>query len=69
MTNPAPEPTLTSIQGEFPGWVCWRGISGVVYARRVTRRRNSGYDVKAENTTQLRDQIIRAESLTGEPDA
>ena len=63
MTSPTPEPTLASIQHEFPGWVCWRGVSGMVYARRAERPRNSGYDVKGEDPMDLRDQIIRAESL------
>jgi hypothetical protein len=63
MTSPTPEPTLDSIQREFPCWVCWRGICGMVYARRAERRRNSGFDVKGEDAMDLRDQIIRAESL------
>jgi len=59
----ADEPTLASIQREFPGWVCWRGISGAVYARRSDRLRNSGYGVKGEDPRDLRDMIIRAEAL------
>lgn len=66
VTSPTPEPTLAGIQREFPRWVCWRGISGTVYARRAERRRNSGYDVKGETTAKLRDEIVRADSMTGE---
>lgn len=62
MTSPTPEPTLVSIQHEFPGWVWWRGVSGLVYARRSERPRNSGYDVKGEDPMDLRDEIIRADA-------
>lgn len=62
MTSPTPEPTLASVQREFPQWACWRGISGMVYARRSERPRNSGYDVKGEDLMDLRDQITCAQS-------
>jgi hypothetical protein len=68
MTSPTAEPTLASIQREFPGWVCWRDISGMVYARRAERPRNSGYDAKGEDAIDLHDQIIRAEARTSEQD-
>jgi hypothetical protein len=25
---------LTALRGQFPGWEAWRGISGLLYARR-----------------------------------
>lgn len=58
-----------SIQREFPGWVCWRGASAMVYARRAKRPRNSGYDAKGEDAMDLRDQIIRAEALAHDEQA
>jgi hypothetical protein len=69
VTSPTPEPTLASIHGEFPGWVCWRGASAMVYARRAKRPRNSGYDAKGEDAMDLRDQIIRAEALAHDEQA
>jgi len=39
MTNDAsrhtgPDP-LAALRGKFPGWQAWRGISGLLYARRL----------------------------------
>lgn len=31
--RPDPDP-LAPLYGKFPGWECWRGISGLLYARR-----------------------------------
>jgi hypothetical protein len=60
------EPTLEDVRREFPGWSCWRGNhSGAFYARRHETPRDS-YDVKGEDALDLRDRIIRAESLTGD---
>jgi hypothetical protein len=27
--------TLATLRGRFPGWQAWRGVSGLLYARRV----------------------------------
>jgi hypothetical protein len=36
--NPArrasPDP-LAALRGRFPGWQAWRGVSGLLYARRL----------------------------------
>jgi hypothetical protein len=26
---------LAALQGRFPGWQAWRGVSGLLYARRL----------------------------------
>jgi hypothetical protein len=31
------EPVLEDAAAEFPGWHCWRGIAGLVYARLLGR--------------------------------
>ena len=51
------EPTLADVQREFPGWDCWRGTSGLYYARRCTRPRNHSADVQGEDPFDLRDMI------------
>jgi hypothetical protein len=61
VTSLTPEPTLASIQREFPRWVCWRAASGLVHARRTDKPSSSGYDVKGEDPMDLRDEIIRAD--------
>ena len=25
---------LAVLRGQFPGWECWRGVSGILYVRR-----------------------------------
>jgi hypothetical protein len=30
-----PDPVLRSVERDYPGWVAWHGVSGLVYARRV----------------------------------
>jgi hypothetical protein len=60
-----PEPTLASIEAEFPEWVVWRGLSGVHYGRRVsTPEHRDGrltFDTRSEDAMDLRDMIIRAD--------
>ena len=29
------DPELLSIEADYPGWVAWRGVGGLLYARRV----------------------------------
>jgi hypothetical protein len=45
---------------EFPDWHVWRGLGGLVYARRP--RTSPPVVVRAEDAVDLRDQIKRAES-------
>ena len=45
---------------EFPQWHVWRGVSGLVYARRP--RTSPPAVVRGEDAVDLRDQIRRAES-------
>lgn len=44
---------------EFPQWHVWRGVSGLVYARRP--RTSPPVVVRAEDAVELRDQIRRVE--------
>jgi hypothetical protein len=44
---------------EFPHWHLWRGVSGLLYARRP--RTSPPVVVRGENVADLRDQISRAE--------
>lgn len=46
---------------EFPQWHVWRGICGLVYARRP--RTSPPVVVRGEDAVDLRDQIRRAEGL------
>jgi hypothetical protein len=57
--HPAPEPTLDDVAREFPRWHCWRGISGLVYARLP--KSSPPIVVRAGDPLDLRDQI-RAET-------
>ena len=45
---------------EFPQWHVWRGVCGLVYARRP--RTSPPLVVRGEDAVDLRDQIRRAES-------
>jgi hypothetical protein len=53
--GPDEEPTLANVQREFPGWECWRGISGLCYAWRRTRPASHSFDVQGEDPLDLRD--------------
>lgn len=44
---------------EFPHWHVWRGVSGLLYARRP--RTSPPLVVRGKDTVDLRDQIRRAE--------
>ncbi len=44
---------------EFPQWHVWRGVSGLMYARRP--RTSPPVVVRAEDAVDLRDQIRRVE--------
>ena len=54
------EPTLADVQREFYGWECWRGPSGLYYARRPGRPRRHRALVQGEDPYDLRNQILRA---------
>lgn len=63
--GPDGEPTLADVQREFPGWECWRGTSGLYYARMPGRPRRQKADAVGEDPRDLRDMIIRARSKAG----
>jgi hypothetical protein len=64
VADPDIEPTLADVQREFSGWVCWKAVNGLFYARRSTRPYNSGFDVKGEDPFDLRNAIVRADAQT-----
>ena len=45
---------------EFPQWQAWRGVSGLLYARKLET--TPPVVVRGEDAVDLRDQIIRAEA-------
>jgi hypothetical protein len=50
------DPELAEIEAEFPAWRCWRGVGGLLYARRL----NSSPPIvipREENTVELRSRI------------
>jgi hypothetical protein len=51
----ATEPTLDEVAAEFPGWECWRGIAGLLYARKMLS--SPPVVIRAEDPQDLRDQI------------
>jgi hypothetical protein len=52
-------PDWWSYGAEFPHWHAWRGVCGLVYARRP--RTSPPVVVRAEDAVGLRDQIRRAD--------
>lgn len=57
------EPTLGDVQREFPGWSCWKAVSGLYHARRASLPPGAGAVLQGEDPLDLRDQIRRAEVL------
>ena len=58
-TAPEDVPDWWPYAAEFPQWHVWRGVCGLVYARRP--RTSPPLVVRAENAVELRVQIKRAE--------
>jgi hypothetical protein len=54
---------IISLTAEFPAWVFWKSADGLTYARPKDKLPSSGHTVRGEDAPDLRDQIIRAESL------
>jgi hypothetical protein len=52
------EPTLESVAAEYPNWHLWRGVSGLLYARRLLS--SPPIVVRGEDATDLRDEIRAA---------
>jgi hypothetical protein len=61
--QPGDEPTLADVAREFPGFECWRGPSGLYYARRPGRPRRHKADAVGEDPWDLRNMIVRAIGL------
>ena len=57
-TPDKPCATLRSIERDYPGWHCWRGVGGILYARRL--KSSPPIVVRAADPAQLRDAIARA---------
>ena len=64
MSSQASEPTLADVQRQYPRWRCWRGVSGVFYARRADAPQADNALVEGEDPLDLRDQINRAQALS-----
>jgi hypothetical protein len=62
-SGPDGEPTLADVQREFANYECWRGISGLYYARLDGR---PTAEVQGEDPRDLRDQIIRHQAQMDE---
>lgn len=54
-------PSWWPYAAEWPGWHVWRGISGLVYARRLNT--SPPIVVRGEDAVDLRDAIRREEFL------
>jgi hypothetical protein len=52
----APDQDLDEIRGEFPHWHVWRGIAGILYARRMLS--SPPRVVRAETPAQLHAAIL-----------
>lgn len=57
------EPTLEDVQSEYPAWHCWRGIAGLLYARKPLT--SPPVVIRGEDATDLRDQIRGWEGTHG----
>jgi hypothetical protein len=57
--EPDPVPDWWPHQGEFPAWHVWRGVSGILYARRP--RTSPPKVVRSKTVAGLRKQIRLAE--------
>ena len=66
--GPDGEPTLADVQREFPAYECWRGASGLYYARKPgpPGQRQHRATAQGEDPRDLRDMIIRAQSREDE---
>jgi hypothetical protein len=63
MASQPDEPSHADVQRAYPGWACWRAISGLLYARPADAQPGDPATVKGEDPLDLRDQIRRAEAL------
>ena len=56
----ADDADLRELSRKHPGWLAWRGVCGLLHARLVGE---PTMQVKGEDLTDLRDQIVRTERL------
>jgi hypothetical protein len=47
--GPDGEPTRADVQREYPGWRCWRAVSGLYHARRADAKPGDPASVKGED--------------------
>jgi hypothetical protein len=57
MEGDAMRVALEAIGAEFPGWYAWRGVAGVMYARRPNS--SPQITVRAHNLTVLRIRVAK----------
>jgi hypothetical protein len=60
-TGGEPVPDWWPYAREFPYWRVWRGVAGLMYARRV--KASPPRVVRGKDPVDLRDQIMRAERV------
>jgi len=58
------EITLATVQREFPGYACWRGISGLYYARPCGTEPGAAAPVSARHPPGLREAIFQHQAAT-----
>jgi hypothetical protein len=56
--SPSESLGLAEVQAQYPGWDCARGVSGMYHACN----QDTGQQVIAEDTLDLRDQLKAAEA-------
>jgi hypothetical protein len=66
VTRQNSEPTLTDVQRQYPKWRMWRTVSGLYHARPADAAPGDHAHVQGEDPLDLRDQIHRAEALSGQ---
>lgn len=64
MDQESGELTLDDVRAEFPHLICRRGVSGLLYAWPRDGEAGEPLVGKAEDPTDLRDRIIRAQERT-----
>jgi hypothetical protein len=60
--RPAAADPLAALRGRFPGWQAWRGVSGLLYARRL--RTSPPVIVRATTADDLAAKITEHERRT-----
>lgn len=60
MDRSTAEPTSEDVQAEFPAWHVWRGIAGLLYARRMMS--SPPRATRGESPGELRGAMVKEEA-------